>query len=63
MIDEVLFSLIWAFVYLLTAFLLSLKLTLYFTLSWWWVFSPIWGTFAFVLLVMLIMAIWSRLTY
>ena len=63
MIDKVLFSLIWAFVYLLTVLLLSLKLTLYFTLSWWWVFSPIWGTFAFVLLVMLIMAIWSRLTY
>ena len=59
MTDKVLFSLIWAFVYLLTAFLLSLKLTLYFTLSWWWVFFPIWGTFSFGLLVILIMAIWS----
>jgi hypothetical protein len=34
--------------------LMTLKLTGYIDWSWWWVTAPLWGGFAFILIVILI---------
>ena len=49
---------------LLTVLFIGLKLTNYITWSWWWVFSPIWGSillfFAFLILAVLGVAIFGK---
>lgn len=42
------------FVGLLTVLFIGLKLTGYIAWSWWWVLSPIWISFALVLLIIAI---------
>jgi hypothetical protein len=42
------------FVGLLTILFIGLKLTGYIAWSWWWVLSPIWISFAFVILLILV---------
>ena len=37
--------------------LMTLKLTNYIDWSWWWVTAPLWGGFALILLIILIVAI------
>lgn len=39
---------------LLTIVFITLKLTGYINWSWWWVLSPIWGSFAAALVIVLI---------
>lgn len=45
------------FLGLLTILFIGLKLTHYIDWSWWWVLSPIWGVFALVLAVLLVIGI------
>ena len=42
---------------LLFLLFLTLKLTNVIDWSWWWVTAPLWGVFAFIALIMLIVAI------
>lgn len=42
---------------LLFLLFLTLKLTNVIDWSWWWVAAPLWGMFAFIALIMLIVAI------
>jgi len=44
---------------LLTVLFIGLKLTGYIAWSWWWVLSPIWISFALVLLIILIAVIFA----
>ena len=48
------------FLGLLTIVFITLKLTGYIAWSWWWVLSPIWGGFAFamVLLTFIFLVAW-----
>lgn len=42
------------FLGLLTILFIGLKLTGYIAWSWWWVLSPIWGVFVFLLVIFLL---------
>lgn len=46
----------------LTIVFLVLKLCEVITWSWWWVFSPIWITWGFIILVIIIVAIFWPVT-
>lgn len=44
----------------LTIVFITLKLTNYITWSWWWIFAPLWGPFAFALIVAALFYIYSK---
>jgi hypothetical protein len=46
------------FVGLLTIVFITLKLTGYITWSWWWVLSPIWISWIFIFLILIIVIVW-----
>ena len=50
------------FVGLLTILFIGLKLTGYITWSWWWVLSPLWISFAFIVLILLAVLIFAIIT-
>lgn len=47
---------------LLTIAFIVLKLTGQITWSWWWVLSPVWLSFALVMLILFIIFIWALAT-
>lgn len=49
------------FLGLLTILFIGLKLTGHIDWSWWLVLAPIWGTFAFVIVVFLMLAVYYYL--
>lgn len=42
------------FLGLLTLIFITLKLTGYINWSWWWVLAPLWGSFAFAILFVVV---------
>lgn len=41
----------------LTLLFIGLKLTNYIDWSWWWILSPIWGVFAFAIIIVTIIEV------
>lgn len=41
----------------LTLLFIGLKLTNYIDWSWWWILSPIWGVFAFAIIIITIIEV------
>jgi hypothetical protein len=46
---------------ILALIFITLKLTGYITWSWWWVLAPLWGPFAFVIGIAILVAIVAAL--
>lgn len=45
---------------MLTILFIGLKLTHYIDWSWWWVLSPIWGSFVLAIVIALLAALFAR---